>query len=182
MDVRFGVHAGLQHTSIAELQRALARASRTLGFDWISIWDHFYAADDDRRPALPRGDHVAHRARDVDHERVHVRFARVLRRLPAPGGARQRDRDARPARRRPHRARPRRRLAPERVRRLRHALRHRRASGCACSTSTSSACAACSRRTARLRRRVLHAARRAVRAEAGAGRACRSGSAAAARR
>ena len=44
MDVRFGVHAGLQHTSIAELRELWARIE-TLGFDWISIWDHFYAAD-----------------------------------------------------------------------------------------------------------------------------------------
>ena len=44
MDVRFGVHAGLQHTSIAELRELWARIE-ALGFDWISIWDHFYAAD-----------------------------------------------------------------------------------------------------------------------------------------
>jgi F420-dependent oxidoreductase-like protein len=42
--VRFGVHTGLQHTSIAELRELWARIE-TLGFDWISIWDHFYAAD-----------------------------------------------------------------------------------------------------------------------------------------
>lgn len=39
----FGVHAGLQHTSTKEL-RALWRKIEDLGFDWISIWDHFYAA------------------------------------------------------------------------------------------------------------------------------------------
>ncbi|MGO9874447.1 MAG: LLM class flavin-dependent oxidoreductase [Acidimicrobiia bacterium] len=44
MDVRFGVHTGLQHTSIAEL-RELWPHIETLGFGWISIWDHFYAAD-----------------------------------------------------------------------------------------------------------------------------------------
>ena len=44
MDVRFGVHAGLQHTNIAELRDLWARIE-TLGFEWISIWDHFYAAD-----------------------------------------------------------------------------------------------------------------------------------------
>jgi F420-dependent oxidoreductase-like protein len=42
--VRFGVHTGLQHTSIDEL-RSLWRRIEELGFDWISIWDHFYAAD-----------------------------------------------------------------------------------------------------------------------------------------
>ncbi len=44
VSVRFGVHTGLQHTSIDELQ-PLWRRIEALGFDWISIWDHFYAAD-----------------------------------------------------------------------------------------------------------------------------------------
>jgi F420-dependent oxidoreductase-like protein len=44
MDLRFGVHAGLQHTSIADL-RDLWTSIEDYGFDWISIWDHFYAAD-----------------------------------------------------------------------------------------------------------------------------------------
>src|SRR2546423_6650148 len=44
MQVKFGVHTGLQHTSIAELQELWTRIE-ALGFDWISIWDHFYAAD-----------------------------------------------------------------------------------------------------------------------------------------
>ncbi|MCX7620826.1 MAG: TIGR03560 family F420-dependent LLM class oxidoreductase [Acidimicrobiales bacterium] len=44
MNVRFGVHTGLQHTSIPELQQ-LWRRIEELGFEWISIWDHFYAAD-----------------------------------------------------------------------------------------------------------------------------------------
>jgi F420-dependent oxidoreductase-like protein len=49
MDVRFGVHTGLQHTSIPELQ-VLWRRIEELGFDWISIWDHFYAADNTGNP------------------------------------------------------------------------------------------------------------------------------------
>src|SRR5436305_3390170 len=49
MDVRFGVHTGLQHTSIGELQ-VLWRRIEELGFDWISIWDHFYAADGSGNP------------------------------------------------------------------------------------------------------------------------------------
>ncbi|HEX2038136.1 MAG TPA: TIGR03560 family F420-dependent LLM class oxidoreductase [Acidimicrobiales bacterium] len=40
----YGVHTGLQHTTVAEL-RSLWRHIEDLGFDWISIWDHFYAAD-----------------------------------------------------------------------------------------------------------------------------------------
>jgi F420-dependent oxidoreductase-like protein len=42
--VRFGVHAGLQNTTTDEL-RALWRRIEDHGFEWISIWDHFYAAD-----------------------------------------------------------------------------------------------------------------------------------------
>jgi F420-dependent oxidoreductase-like protein len=44
MTTRFGVHAGLQNTTVDEL-RDLWRRIEELGFDWISIWDHFYAAD-----------------------------------------------------------------------------------------------------------------------------------------
>jgi F420-dependent oxidoreductase-like protein len=40
---RFGVHTGLQNTSIDAL-RAAWRTIEELGFDWISIWDHLYGA------------------------------------------------------------------------------------------------------------------------------------------
>jgi F420-dependent oxidoreductase-like protein len=39
----YGVHAGLQHTTTDAL-RDLWRNVEAFGFDWISIWDHFYAA------------------------------------------------------------------------------------------------------------------------------------------
>lgn len=42
--MRFGVHAGLQNTTTDELA-ALWRRIEDHGFDWISVWDHFYAAD-----------------------------------------------------------------------------------------------------------------------------------------
>jgi F420-dependent oxidoreductase-like protein len=42
--VRFGVHTGLQNTTVEELRRVWRRAEDR-GFEWISIWDHFYAAD-----------------------------------------------------------------------------------------------------------------------------------------
>ena len=42
--VRFGVHTGLQNTTTDEL-RAVWRRIEDHGFEWISIWDHFYAAD-----------------------------------------------------------------------------------------------------------------------------------------
>jgi F420-dependent oxidoreductase-like protein len=43
MAPRFGVHTGLQDTTVDEL-RAIWRQADDLGFDWISVWDHFYAA------------------------------------------------------------------------------------------------------------------------------------------
>ncbi len=42
--MRFGVHTGLQRCTTDEL-RSLWRHIEELGFEWISIWDHFYAAD-----------------------------------------------------------------------------------------------------------------------------------------
>jgi probable F420-dependent oxidoreductase len=42
--VQFGVHTGLQYTTTAEL-RSLWQRIEANGFEWISIWDHFYAAD-----------------------------------------------------------------------------------------------------------------------------------------
>ena len=43
MSLRFGVHLGLQDTSAAEVI-AMARRSEDLGFDWVSVWDHFYSS------------------------------------------------------------------------------------------------------------------------------------------
>jgi F420-dependent oxidoreductase-like protein len=43
MSIRFGVHLGLQDTSAAEVI-AMARRSEDLGFDWVSVWDHFYSS------------------------------------------------------------------------------------------------------------------------------------------
>jgi probable F420-dependent oxidoreductase len=48
--MQFGVHTGLQNTTTAELQ-ALWQRIEDHGFEWISVWDHFYAAD-----ASVRGD------------------------------------------------------------------------------------------------------------------------------
>ena len=44
MATTFGVHTGLQNTSVEDLVR-LWRRIEELGFGWISVWDHFYAAD-----------------------------------------------------------------------------------------------------------------------------------------
>ena len=40
----FGVHTGLQRTTTSDLI-SLWHHIEGLGFDWVSIWDHFYAAD-----------------------------------------------------------------------------------------------------------------------------------------
>lgn len=40
----FGVHAGLQATTTTELIDVWKRVE-AMGFGWISVWDHFYAAD-----------------------------------------------------------------------------------------------------------------------------------------
>jgi F420-dependent oxidoreductase-like protein len=42
--IKFGVHTGLQNISMRELTDVWRRIEE-LGFDWISIWDHFYSAD-----------------------------------------------------------------------------------------------------------------------------------------
>jgi F420-dependent oxidoreductase-like protein len=39
----FGVHVGLQHTTADELRTVWQRIE-SLGFGWISVWDHFYGA------------------------------------------------------------------------------------------------------------------------------------------
>lgn len=46
MAVAFGVHTGPAKTSVEELTALWGRIEE-LPFEWISIWDHFYAADGD---------------------------------------------------------------------------------------------------------------------------------------
>lgn len=43
IDVILGAHTGLQNTTVAELT-TLWRRIEDLGYGWISVWDHFYAA------------------------------------------------------------------------------------------------------------------------------------------
>ncbi len=40
----YGVHTGLQHTTMDELREQWRRIEAA-GYQWISVWDHFYAAD-----------------------------------------------------------------------------------------------------------------------------------------
>jgi probable F420-dependent oxidoreductase len=42
MTVKFGVHVGPQMCSAAEL-REVWRTAEDVGFDWVSVWDHFYS-------------------------------------------------------------------------------------------------------------------------------------------
>ena len=81
MDVQFGVHTGLQHTSIAELRDALGahRGARLrLDLDLGPL----LRGRRHRRPALPRGDHRAHRARGDDR-----RVSRAARSCTRPATA-----------------------------------------------------------------------------------------------
>src|SRR5262249_60634172 len=41
MALTFGVHTGQQDCSLEELRR-LWRFADQAGFDWLSVWDHFY--------------------------------------------------------------------------------------------------------------------------------------------
>jgi len=43
--MRFGVHTGLQHTTFDALRALWRRIEEHPAFEWISVWDHFYAAD-----------------------------------------------------------------------------------------------------------------------------------------
>ena len=67
-NVRFGVHTGLQNTNLRELRPLWARIE-ALGFDWISIWDHFYAADNTGDPSCLEAI-VSHAALAVSTSRV----------------------------------------------------------------------------------------------------------------
>ncbi len=65
----YGVHAGLQNVPMAEL-RSLWRHIESLGFDWISIWDHFYAATFDPNDAMCHEAVATHAALACDTSRV----------------------------------------------------------------------------------------------------------------
>ena len=164
----FGVHTGLQNTTIAELRDLWTRIE-DLGFDWISIWDHFYSADFNGYECHEAV--ACHAALACHTSRVRVGLARLLRRLPAPRRAGQRHHHDRPPLGRPGRPRPRRRLGVQRVRRLRHPVpvggrAPRPARGVDPGDPRAAA-----RGGHRLRRQARHPHRGALRAEARAGRA-----------
>ena len=155
---RYGVHTGLQHTTAAEL-RLLWKRIEALGFDWISIWDHFYAGTGDPTDAACLEAVAMHTALACETERVRVRRARLLDRLPPPGGAGQGGHHDRPHLRRPRRDRARRRLGRRRVPRLRHRLPARRHPPRPARGGGGRSCAACCA-TRRRRSRVAGSARR----------------------
>ena len=66
---RFGVHTGLQRTTADEL-RLLWKRIEALGFDWISIWDHFYGATGDPDDAACLEAVAMHAALACETERV----------------------------------------------------------------------------------------------------------------
>lgn len=68
--MRFGVHTGLQNATTDEL-RSLWNHLEHQGFEWISIWDHFYSAD----PTLTEG---AMTSGSVCHEAVAAHTALAL--------------------------------------------------------------------------------------------------------
>jgi len=67
----YGVHTGLQHTSAEEL-RLLWKRIEALGFDWISIWDHFYGATGQPDDAACLEAVAMHAALACETERVQV--------------------------------------------------------------------------------------------------------------
>src|SRR6185436_19728142 len=56
--MRFGIHAGPQDCSIADLRR-LWRIADEQGFHWCSVWDHLYSVSDLSDPAKPAFEGVA---------------------------------------------------------------------------------------------------------------------------
>ena len=56
--MRFGIHAGPQDCTIAEL-RQLWRTADERGFYWCSVWDHLYSVSDLSDPAKPAFEGIA---------------------------------------------------------------------------------------------------------------------------
>src|SRR6476620_2425983 len=56
--MRFGIHAGPQDCSIADLRR-LWRIADERGFHWCSVWDHLYSVSDLSDPAKPAFEGIA---------------------------------------------------------------------------------------------------------------------------
>src|SRR5215813_6937582 len=57
--MRFGIHAGPQDCTIADLRRLWRTADETPAFDWCSVWDHLFSVSDPTNPAKPALEAVA---------------------------------------------------------------------------------------------------------------------------
>jgi alkanesulfonate monooxygenase SsuD/methylene tetrahydromethanopterin reductase-like flavin-dependent oxidoreductase (luciferase family) len=118
--MKFGVRTGPQNCSYEDLRRAWRLAEES-GFEWVSVWDHFYPALTDPKGACFEAVSIM-TALAWETARVRVGCLVFLPRLPQPRGARQRRGDHRPRERREARDRPRLRLEPAGVRRLRNSV------------------------------------------------------------
>ncbi|MFN8543878.1 MAG: LLM class flavin-dependent oxidoreductase [Candidatus Binatia bacterium] len=57
--MRFGLHAGPQDCTIADLRRLWRIADTTDGIDWCSVWDHLYSVSEPANPEKPAFEAVA---------------------------------------------------------------------------------------------------------------------------
>src|SRR5215470_2453563 len=57
--MRFGIHAGPQDCTIADLRRLWRIADETPAFDWCSVWDHLFSVSDPTNPQKPALEAVA---------------------------------------------------------------------------------------------------------------------------
>src|SRR5205823_14394133 len=56
--MRFGIHAGPQDCTLADLRR-LWRVADDEGFHWCSVWDHVYSVSDLADPAKRSEEHTS---------------------------------------------------------------------------------------------------------------------------
>ena len=167
--MRFAIKTAPQHTTWADMLAVWQACRRHRLFESAWNFDHFYPIFSDPTGPVPRrrGRRSPRWRRRPDG--IRRRCARDRQHLSPPGGAREHGRDGRRHLERPARARHRRGLEPAGVRRLRHRRCPRCASGSTCSTRRAKCIIKLlSDDDVRLRRSLLPAERRALRAEAGA--------------
>src|SRR3989442_10863699 len=83
--MRFGIHAGPQDCSIADLRR-LWRIADERGFHWCSVWDRLFSVSDLADPAKPAFEGVAAMAAlATETRRVRVGCLLFCLCYPSPG-------------------------------------------------------------------------------------------------
>ena len=164
-------HAGTPDAEMFDRTLAARAAGEESGFSSVWVMDHFW-----QLPALggpgrtdPRGVHAARRARGAHRARA-ARDARHRRHLPQSGAAREDGHDPRRDLARAGDPRDRRGVVRRRARRLRLRLSRRRRTARPARGSGADLPRDVPRRTADVRRALLHDRRRAQRAQAAAGR------------